>query len=277
MTDTQKFHSLRTPKRLWAVAAIHGELERVIALHAQIFQRFQPGDRLIYLGNYLGRGAKIIETINELLTFRRALLARPGMLADDVIYLRGSQEEMWQKLLQIQFAPNPAEVMQWMMRQGVDATLIAYGGHPDHGLAAAREGAMALTRWTNGLRSAIHALSGHDTLMTALRRAAYTGVPDFANASSDTAHGALLVNAGVDVSRPFGAQGDSFWWGGASFNRITHPFSGFRRVIRGYDPLHGGLQETPFTITIDGGCGFNGVLNCACLTPEGDLQETISV
>src|SRR5262249_9603135 len=82
--------------------------------------------------------------------FRRWLLARPRTFAYDIAYLRGGQEEMWQKLLQIQFAPNPREVLGWMLTQGVGATLAAYGGDVRLAGGAARAGPMALTRWCAG-------------------------------------------------------------------------------------------------------------------------------
>ena len=57
----------------------------------------------------------IIETVDEILSFRRKFLARPPFTdADDHILLRGSQEEMWQRILQLQFAVDPIEVVTWM-------------------------------------------------------------------------------------------------------------------------------------------------------------------
>ena len=41
------------------------------------------------------------------------------MFPIDIVYLRGQQEEMWHRMLQIQFAPNPKEVLPWMLQQGV--------------------------------------------------------------------------------------------------------------------------------------------------------------
>ena len=35
-----------------------------------------------------------------------------GTFLGDIVFLRGSQEEMWQKLLELQFAPNPREVLR---------------------------------------------------------------------------------------------------------------------------------------------------------------------
>ena len=68
---TEKFARLRRARRIWAVAAIHGEATRLTRLHDLIAARFADGDRLVYLGNYLGRGSAIAATIDELLDFRR--------------------------------------------------------------------------------------------------------------------------------------------------------------------------------------------------------------
>lgn len=46
------------------------------------------------------------------------VLAVLAVLADDLVYLRGGQEEIWQKMLQLPFAPNPMQVLEWMLGQG---------------------------------------------------------------------------------------------------------------------------------------------------------------
>ena len=85
MSDNQKFADIGHPKRIWAVGAVHGEVDRLAALHADIGRRFTPGDRLVYTGNMIGRGTAVRETMDELLSFRRTLIAMPGMLAEDVV------------------------------------------------------------------------------------------------------------------------------------------------------------------------------------------------
>src|SRR3546814_17578731 len=75
-----------------------------------------------------------------LLRFRSLFLARPDAFACDVVHLRGSQEEMWQKLLQLQFATDPKAVLQWMLDQGLAASLEAYGVPPSEGLREAAAG-----------------------------------------------------------------------------------------------------------------------------------------
>jgi serine/threonine protein phosphatase 1 len=264
MSDREKFAVLRRCRRIWAVAAIHGEADRLDALHDALAPRFAAGDRLVYLGNYLGRGAQVAATIDRLLEFRRALIAQPGMFASDVAYLRGSQEEMWQKLLQLQFAPNPREVLAWMLAQGVGATLAAYGGDAAQGAACAREGALALTKWTNALRAAMQSRPGHYLLMSALKRAAYTDDG-----------GLLFVHAGIDPDRPLSAQSDSLWWGMGGFATLAQPYGGFAKVVRGFDRGHPGIEVGAYTMTIDAGCGFGGPLTAACLDPAGEIVDAI--
>ncbi len=267
MSDDQIFATLRRARRIWAIPSVHGEAERLRALHRLIEPRFEAGDRLVYLGNMLGRGGQVRAVVDELLQFRVGMLARPSMFACDIAYLRGSQEEMWQKLLSLQMAPNPGEVLRWMLDQGIEATLTAYGGNPRDALEFARQGPMQITRWTSGLRAAMNAAPGHAALFAALRRAAFT--------AEDEGDPILFVNAGIDPSRPLSAQSDSFWWGLAGFSRIAEPYAGFRMVVRGFDPQHRGILATPFTTGVDGGCGFGGPLIAACFDRKGAIVETI--
>jgi serine/threonine protein phosphatase 1 len=262
--DRDKFAVLHAARRVWAVAAIHGDADRLVRLHDTLAGRLNPGDRLVYLGNFLGYGSQIRETVDELLDFRRRLLAQPLVFTYDIAYLRGAQEEMWHKLLQLQFAPNPREVLAWMLNQGVGATLAAYGGNVQQGAASARDGALATTRWTGTLRSAMQAYPGHFQMMSALRRAAYTDD-----------HNLLFVSGGLDPERPLSQQSDTFWWGTAGFARLDHAYGGFARIVRGYDRSHGGPQSGTFSTTIDAGCGFGGPLVAACFRPSGDVDDLI--
>lgn len=260
-----KFSVVPPGRRIWAVAAIHGELALLQGLHAQLAPKLRSGDALVYLGNILGRGGAIVATIDEVLRFRRIFLARPQAFAADISVLRGVQEEMWGKLLQIQFATNPREVLEWMGGQGIGATIQAYGGELKDGLIAAKGGAMALFRWTNHLRQAMQRAPGHAALMSALRHAAY-----------DRDHGLLLVHAGIDPARPFSEQGDSFWWGGRDFDRLETGTLGFTRIARGYDPAHKGERLDPVAATLDGGAGFGGPLVAVCFE-NGQPVDRIEV
>ena len=264
MADRQKFVKLRAAHRLWAVAAIHGEAACLERLHRALWSRLESGDRIIYLGNMIGRGPAVCQTVDDLLTFRRAVLSRARTFACDLVYLRGGQEEMWQKLLQLQFATDPRGVLAWMLEQGVGATLDSYGVSVEVALREAAAGTLALTRWTGALRETMQRRPGHYQLFAALRRAAFT-----------EDGGLLFVNAGIDPARPLETQSDSFWWSSGAFGRILAPYGGFRRVVRGFDPNQGGLAITDYTATIDRGCGFGGPLVAACLLPNGEVIDKI--
>jgi len=259
-----KFAVIRRATRVWAVAAIHGDADRLCVIHDGIASRLLPGDRLVYLGNYLGRGGSIIATLDELLRFRREVIARPDMFASDVVYLRGSQEEMWQKLLQLHFAVNPREILDWMMGQGAEATLLAYGGDPLRARAAMRDGAMAIGRWTAAVRQAMAAHPGHRELMSVLRRAAHTDDASL-----------LFVHAGLDPRRPLTEQGDTLWWGHGAWPRLKGPYADYRCVVRGYGGGAAAPDPGPHALTLDAGCGAGGPLVAACLTPDGAVVERL--
>ncbi len=265
MRNSTTIATLRGVSRIWAIGAIHGDAQRLARLHEAMWPRLRDRDALVYLGNYLGRGGAVVETVDELLSFRRRALGRPRLhLADDVVFLRGSQEEMWQKLLQLQFASDPIGILNWVLQRGADATLASYGGSADDVRRAAIGGTRALNEWTRRMREAVRRHPGHETFMAILKRAAMT------------AEGSLLfVNCGVDPDRPLAAQSDAFWWAGGSFDAVRQPFEGFRRVVRGYDPSHRGLAETDFTLTADGGCGFGGSLIAFCLAPGGAVLDRL--
>jgi serine/threonine protein phosphatase 1 len=229
-----------------------------------ISDRFQEGDRVVYLGNYVGHGDAVLATIDELLDFRRRVLGRHRGFACDVAFLRGAQEEMWQKLLQLQFAPNPGEVLQWMVEAGMEATVRAYGGDLRQGFAATRDGPRTITRWTGALRSVMNATPGHTKLFSALRHAAYTEELSL-----------LFVHAAIDPSRPLAAQGDAFWWGRDDILALSASFEGFQRVVRGIDREQRRVVERDFAVSLNSATGQFGRLVAACFGAGGEVLELI--
>lgn len=264
MRDRQKFAVLRAARRIWTISSVHGDADRLDRIHAQLETRLRRGDRVVYLGNLIGRGDSIRKTLDHVIEFRRGFLALHQNFPEDIAFLRGGQEEMWQKLLQLQFASDPRGVLSWMLDQGVGATLEAYGSSAREGLREAASGPLQLTRWTGRLRSAIQDNPGHYQIMNEIRRAAYTADRRL-----------LFVHTGLDPTRPLETQKDSFWWSSSAFARLNEPYGDFQKIVRGYDPSHPGLEEARHTLTLDAGCGFGGPLIAACVNPEGDVIETL--
>lgn len=258
------FARLPAAARIWAIPAIHGEAERLERLAGAILARVRSGDKLVVLGNVIGRGAQSVAAIDTLLRFRCAYLGLSRMFVHDFVMLRGGQEEMLQKLLELQFAVNPAQVLEWMVAQGVGATIESYGAKPQEGFVAARQGTMALTRWTGELRGAFRAFPGHQSFMSALKRAAVSAERRL-----------LFVCAGLDPAKPLEKQRDTLWWGAAGFARLAEPYDEFAKVVRGYDPSHKGFEARAHALTLDCGAGMGGALVAACLDPEGRILDRI--
>jgi hypothetical protein len=235
-------------------------------VHAGIENRFQRGDRVVHLGDVMGAGPDIIGTVDEVLRFRRWVISRPPFVhPNDVVVLRGSQEEMWRNLLQVQFAAAAGDVLRWMESRGVAETVDAYGGRFWEGLAAARDGAMVLGQWTARLRGAIRATPGHGAFNAMLMHAAVT------------ADGALLfVNAGLDPDRRLSDQGDRFWWDAGGPDRMKTSYPEARLIVRGADPGRRGVTREAFYLGLDGGSGEGGPLNAVCLSCDGEILDTIS-
>jgi serine/threonine protein phosphatase 1 len=259
-----KFAKLERARRVWAIASIDAAARHLVGLHDAISEKFEDGDRIVYLGNYVGCGDMVLATIDELLDFRRRGLGRRHGFACDVIFLRGTQEEMWQKLLQLQFAPNPGEVLRWMVAAGMEPIVRAYGGDLKQGFAACRDGPSTITRWTGALRSAMNARPGHTTLFSALRHAAF-----------NEGRTLLFVHASIDPSRPLAAQGDAFWWGREDILDLAAPFEGFGRVVRGVGRGHRGVVERQFAVSLGDGSGNTGSLVAACFAPDGGVLDIV--
>ena len=268
MSFKTSFSNLGQPQRIWTVSAIRGQLGPLVAIHNHIYEHCRPGDRVLYTGNYCaGTGAAPAETLDELLYFRRSLLARPGMLPEDFVYLRGAQEELWSKILQIHFAPSARAVVEWIAAHHpeMDSVLAAYGSSLDNAARVAREGIVPLTKWTIFLREQMRTRAGHEKFFTLLRRAAFT---EHAGSNDNNI---LFVHTGLDPALPLTAQGDRFWWAARSFGTMQSPYRPFRTVIRGCDPDHGGVRLGSVSVSLDGGCGHGGQLVCAQMSAHGDV------
>ncbi len=261
----ERYAVLEAPGRIWAVGSVQGEARRLRALHRALEDKLRPGDRLIYLGNLLGVGGDGAAAIDEVLRFRRLALMLPGAEPWDVVVLRGAQEEMWQKLLLLQFAVAPSDVLEWMLGQGLETTLAAYGGIVAEARHVARQGPSAITRWTSDLRDAMHTRAGHETFMATLRRFAV-----------DQDRRLLFVAAGLDPDRPLDGQGDRFWWGGGGFDTMRGPYGTYLRVVRGHDSRRRAPIADAHRLSLDGGAGFGGPLIAECLDHAGASLERLT-
>ncbi len=233
MSKVASIARLRDGGTTWALGALAGDHAALERLGGALLQRWTPGDRLVVLGNMLGAAGNTPRLIDLMLLLRRRLLARPGAEVEDFVFLRGAQEEMWHKVLQLQFALSPLDVLDWMLARGLASIIEDYGYSIAEGRIACRNGPLAIARWTTGLRERQTRQPGHGDLLNALSRAAL----------SADGHVVFAAN-GVDPGRPLDKQADAFWWNTRTDTQIDEALEKAKdggwpaivRVVRGTGP-----------------------------------------
>tara|TARA_A100001015_G_scaffold116268_1_gene129054 strand:- start:2333 stop:3010 length:678 start_codon:yes stop_codon:yes gene_type:complete len=182
---------------------------------------------LIFLGNIIGLGENSKETLSSVIELRFNLMSKFKIKPESIIFLRGAQEEMFSKLLQLHIAPNPSEIVEWMFDHGVNQTIKSYGFSEEEVKNIASSGTIKISRWTASLNRALQFNPGHTQYFLSLKHAAYSHTRKI-----------LFVNRGVDITRPLSAQNDCFWWGFQNFSKIKEPYKTFSRIVRGYESKH---------------------------------------
>ncbi len=227
MNKTGNFVELNKLGKIWAVGSIHSNFNSFISIKEYILKKFKEDDKLIFLGNVIGLGDKSKETLSSVIDLRFNLMSKFKLKPDSIIFLRGAQEEMFSKLLQLQLAPNPAEIIEWMFDHGVDKTINSYGFSKEELKNIATSGTMNISKWTSNLNKSLQMNPGHTQYFLNLKHAAYSHSKKI-----------LFVNRGVDITRPLSAQNDCFWWGFQNFSTIKEPYKTFLRIVRGYESQH---------------------------------------
>jgi len=223
LENSSNFSELTNANKIWAIGSLHSSLDSFQSIKKHILSNFESGDKLIFLGNLIGFRSESKKTIDEVLQLRFDLMAKYQLKHPDIVFLRGAQEEMFRKLLQLHIAPNPIEILEWIFSHGVDQTIISYNLDPDEFRKTATQGTIQINKLTTKLNNQISSNSGHQEFFSNLKHAAYTDTMEV-----------LFVNRGVDISRPLSAQNDCFWWGYQNFSQINKPYFSFKRIVRGY-------------------------------------------
>ena len=227
MNNISNFVELKTSDKIWAIGSIHSNLKSFKSIKEFILNNFELNDKLIFLGNIIGLGNNSKETLNSVLDLRFNLMSKFKLKPDSIIFLRGAQEEMFSKLLQLQLAPNPTEILEWMFDHGVNETIKSYGFSDSEVKKIASSGTINISKWTSNLNKAVNDNPGHIQYFLNLKHAAYSHTKKI-----------LFVNRGVDISRPLSAQNDCFWWGYQNFSKMQQPYKTFLRIVRGYESEH---------------------------------------
>ncbi len=231
MDKISNFVEIKESNKIWAIGSIHSNLKSFNSIKKFILNNFETSDKLIFLGNVIGLGNNSKETLSSVIDLRFNLMSKFKLKPQSIIFLRGAQEEMFSKLLQLHLAPNPSEIVEWMFDHGVNATINSYGFSDSEVKNIASSGTINISKWTTNLNKAVQSNPGHTQYFLNLKHAAYSYTKKI-----------LFVNRGVDITRPLSAQNDCFWWGFQNFSRIQKPYKTFLRIVRGYESEH--LNQT---------------------------------
>ncbi len=227
MKNKNNFIEIKKVDKIWAIGSIHSNLEAFRSIRKYILEYFRKDDVLIFLGNIIGLGQESKKTLSSVISLRMELMSKFKMKPERIIFLRGAQEEMFTKLLQLQFAPNPKEIINWMFEHGVDKSIHSYGLMEQEIKNISTTGTISISKWTSKLNKILKNNPGHMEYFLNLKHAAFSETKKI-----------LFVNRGVDITRPLSAQNDCFWWGFQNFSKIDKPYSTFKIIVRGYESLH---------------------------------------
>lgn len=266
MSEKNKIVTLKRQSRIWAIASVFGESERLHVLHRSLSELYQPGDVIIYLGNIMGFGSDVKGTINEILLFKKALLSSIDSSPNDLIYLRGAAEEMWCKLLCLHLAPEPDYVLKWMLKHGLSSTIKAYGEDPEKGLEYAQKGAVSLAHWTRNLAETYTLCDGHASYVESLKHAVKTNNNEL-----------LFTSSGINPALPLTNQSDNFWWSFAQEFKNDQPYEQFKYVVRGHALNFAQPLFNKHFITLDAGSGRGGKLVAVLFNENAKPEHLIEV
>jgi len=227
LDNVSNFVELNKSNKIWAIGSIHSNLKSFSSIKKFILNNFDTNDKLVFLGNIIGLGDESKETLSSAIKLRFDLMSKFKLKPETVVFLRGAQEEMFSKLLQLQLAPNPSEIVEWMFDHGVNKTIKSYGFSENEVKNIASSGTIKISKWTSHLNKTLQKNPGHSQYFLNLKHAAYSYTKKI-----------LFVNRGVDITRPLSAQNDCFWWGFQNFSTLQHPYNTFLRIVRGYESEH---------------------------------------
>ena len=265
MDNASNFIEINKSEKIWAIGSIHSNLKSFNSIKKFILKNFNRNDKLIFLGNIIGLGDNSKETLSSVIDLRFNLMSKYKIKPESIVFLRGAQEEMFSKLLQLQLAPNPREIVDWMFDHGVNKTIKSYGFSENELRNIASSGTINITKWTSNLSRILHMNPGHTQYFLNLKHAAYSHTKKI-----------LFVNRGVDITRPLSAQNDCFWWGYQNFSKIDEPYNTFTRIVRGYESkhsYHSEVSKNKVVCTLFKQPLSNNSVLCGVFTENGEILD----
>ncbi|MBI3419051.1 MAG: hypothetical protein HY053_02825 [Proteobacteria bacterium] len=261
--------ALGNPVRIWAVGSLYGRYGALCQLHEALSRKIQPGEALVYLGNYLGAHSQWTgegqAVLGELIALRDAVTALPASSPESVVFLRGAFEDLALRLPQLAFQKDPAAWVEENLPKGLEFYLSAYGAEGSDLLAAARADVFTINRFTHDWQKRLASPAGHAGFFAQMKAAANT----------QTRQPLAFIPHGLDPRVSLHLQRELLCWPQSDISRLSQ-YGTYGRVIRGTGGRWTTSADKDFVVTLDGGGGLDGMIHAACLDPQGRVLEHLT-
>ena len=233
---------------IYAIGDIHGSLSELTSLHKKILtnDKFKvKEDLLIYLGDYIDRGLKSKQVIDQIIKIKNEKIK--------TIHLMGNHEEFM-----VNFLFNKSNNIKNWLKFGVDQTFKSYG--------------IEIVEFIkNGFEDTII-----DKLRDILLEKMGSEHIDFFMSlkTSYSTEKYLFVHAGIDPRKKLTEQTKEDYLWSRSDIFFDKNFKTEKIIVHGHTPEEN-IVNYPFRINIDTGCFFSGKLSCVCLNDKNNQREFI--
>jgi serine/threonine protein phosphatase 1 len=233
---------------IFAIGDIHGSLRELTSLHKKILNssKFNVSeDLLIYLGDYIDRGLKSKQVIDQIIKLKNNKIK--------IINLMGNHEEFM-----IEFLFNNENNIEEWLNYGLDQTFRSYD--------------IEIVEFIkNGFdNSIIDKL--RNTLLSKMGNTHINFYKNLEIAYSTEKY--FFVHAGIDPEKKIAEQEkkDFLWSRSRAF--FDKDFRSEKIIVHGHTPVLNSTNN-PYRINIDTGCYFSGKLTAVCLNDLNDSRRFI--
>ena len=234
---------------IFAIGDIHGCLNQLISIHQKILSHEKykkEEDLIIYLGDYIDRGPKSKQVVNEIIKFKNK--------GFKTYFLMGNHDEMM-----IDFLLNKINNLKNWLNFGADQTFRSYDievvefikdGFDDYIIDKLRE--ILIEKLGNN----------HINFFTNLKLK--FSVSQY-----------LFVHAGIDPIKNFAEQTKKDYLWSRSSDFFHKDFKAEKIIVHGHTPEKD-IIDLPGRINVDTGCYFSGKLSCVCLSDINESRHFIT-
>jgi len=234
---------------IYAIGDIHGCLSDLTSLHKKILtsDKFKiKEDLLIYLGDYIDRGLKSKQTIDQIIKLKNNKIKTK--------HLMGNHDEFM-----IDFLFNKKNNIENWLNFGVDQTFKSYDIEIVEFIKDGFEDSV-IDRLRNVLLDKMDAT--HIDFFNQLEL-------------SFSTEKYLFVHAGIDPYKNLKEQTKKDYLWSRSNGFFDKNFKAEKIIVHGHTPEENVISN-PYRINIDTGCYFSGKLSCVCLSDFNNNRSFIN-